>query len=137
MRSTAVIFLTGNPGCIDYYGSFLTRLAEDIGVQNLHCLTFANFDRPLKNVLSLQEQIAHIRSQLNAIITSSSTPLDIIVVGHSVGAYVGLELVQGLPRREDAQIVGFIGLWPTVAWIAQSRSGRRLGVRGWHGSKQI
>lgn len=68
----------------------------------------------------------------------------VVVVGHSVGAYIGLEVVRRLraearerwsegrfiggKKGEEVKIVGYVGLWPTVTWIGRSRMGRKIGV---------
>jgi len=51
--------------------------------------------------------------------------LDVIVMGHSVGSYIGLELVQRHRRRlesgvKEVRIVGGICLFPTVVDIGES-----------------
>lgn len=67
-------------------------------------------------------------------------PVKIIIMGHSVGAYIGMEVLRrwqerGKERRgeekkegEKGRMVGFVGLWPTVTWIGRSASGRKLVV---------
>lgn len=59
----------------------------------------------------------------------------VILVGHSVGAYIGLEILRRWrekgkkgEREVRMRIMGYVGLWPTVTWIGRSPSGRKLGV---------
>ncbi len=106
-------------------------------------------------VLSLQEAITDVEARLERYAAAAakaeerSGPVRVILVGHSVGAYVGLEILRR--RAETARqpaaadpalrVVGFVALFPTVTEIAQSPSGRRFAVsaggrgprRCWHG----
>jgi hypothetical protein len=66
----------------------------------------------------------------------------VTLIGHSVGAYIGMEVlrlwkeehVPHLAMESEAlagvemEIVSLIGLWPAITHIAESPSGRRLGV---------
>ena len=64
----------------------------------------------------------------------------VVLVGHSVGAYVALEVLRGVlggGRKKrgggdgdwgGVRVVGVVGLWPTVTHIGRSRSGVRVGV---------
>lgn len=61
----------------------------------------------------------------------------VILVGHSVGAYIALEVLRrvqdgrkwgGGGEGQRMRIVGVVGLWPTVTHIARSASGVRMGV---------
>lgn len=64
--------------------------------------------------------------------------MDVILIGHSVGAYMLLEVLdrwqreeeEGEGKREETfRIVGGVGLFPTIVDIAQSEKGRALSVR--------
>lgn len=57
----------------------------------------------------------------------------VILVGHSVGAYIALEMLRRIQETrkgdgEGIRVVGVVGLWPTVTHIARSASGVRMGV---------
>lgn len=61
----------------------------------------------------------------------------VILMGHSVGAYIALEVLRrvqegrkrgGGGEGQGMRIVGVVGLWPTVTHIARSASGVRMGV---------
>ena len=147
-----VFFITGNPGCIGYYHTFLSLLAEhasDAAV-NFYGHSLANFvdearyNSTQRGVLGLQEQISYMEELLECYVRSISgnmktdrvtTQPKVILVGHSVGAYIALEILR---RRKESKnqgkdrdrfyICGFVGLWPTVTWIGESPSGKKLGV---------
>ena len=159
-----VYFVPGNPGCIAYYHVFLSQLADSFyfraSVDNLpkvHVFghSLANFahgpnlphmaHRP---VLGLQEQISYAEKNLDSYVTaqrrqgvelSMQTPrlANIVLVGHSVGAYICMELLRRWRDSERAtgyssilgfRIVGFVGLFPTITWLGKSPRGKILGV---------
>ncbi|KAL9112229.1 MAG: hypothetical protein Q9187_007795 [Circinaria calcarea] len=110
-----------------------------------------------RKLLSLQEQIQYVEAILEQYVHSSQAeytdqgftngksppPLKIILVGHSVGAYVCMEVLRRRRAKEKMQterpdgssglgrmkLIGFIGLWPTITWIGQSPSGRRISLQ--------
>src|SRR5205807_2345433 len=57
----------------------------------------------------------------------------VILIGHSVGAYILLEVIRRLRENvereeEGVQVIGGICLFPTVTHIAKSPSGRKSSV---------
>ena len=142
-----IYFITGNPGLILYYQPFLSRLhsllascsATDSARFHIcgHSLKGFEFqcddyaELP-KSPLSLGEQIKyqehllyqHIRSHRTR---TSNTP-KVILMGHSVGAYILLELIRNHRAmidhgEEDFDLIGGILLFPTITYIAQSPLG--------------
>jgi len=146
-----IFFITGNPGCIGYYHSFLSLLSKNLSSENISIYghSLANFvddpppshaPCPPKHVLGLQGQIDCVERILesyadaNDLRTGGNMPR-VILVGHSVGAYIGLEILRRSrekgkkgEREVRMRIMGYVGLWPTVTWIGRSPSGRKLGV---------
>ena len=116
-----------------------------------------------RKILSLQEQIQYVEMILEQYVQSLEeghvdqgftsrkppTQVKVILVGHSVGAYIGMEILRRRRAKEKRQnklpngdgdlqgikLIGFIGLWPTITWIGESPSGRRLivsiGIHKW------
>ena len=98
-----------------------------------------------KRVLGLQGQIGGLEACLRGYIQrhrdvdvdgDEAVRHRVVVVGHSVGAYIGLEIVRrhqewvrGRKAGRGFEVVGFVGLWPTVTHIAESERGKRVGVR--------
>ncbi|PBP28648.1 hypothetical protein BUE80_DR000266 [Diplocarpon rosae] len=82
-----IYYITGNPGLIGYYNTFL---------QSLHPLLGA------------------------------SDPQSVILIGHSVGSYILLELIKRLGKSSPVKIKAGILLFPTITHIAKSPSGARL-----------
>ena len=96
-----------------------------------------------RKVLGLQEQIEFVEARLRDYVRLHAEAADegrerqqqrVIIVGHSVGAYMGLEVIRRERERlkegkgMEGRIVGFVGLWATVTWILSSPSGRKVAV---------
>ena len=142
-----IYFLTGNPGLILYYQPFLSKLHSLLTESSStdydrfhicgHSLKGFEFEND-KNVklpekpLSLAEQIeyqedllySHIRSHRKR---TGNNP-KVILMGHSVGAYILLELIKNHPKRieegeRDFDLIGGVLLFPTITHIAQSPLG--------------
>ena len=149
-----VFFIPGNPGCIGFYNTFLlllSRLLTDHHV-DICGYSLAHFiDHPGQDIepegnkhISLQGQISYVENLLRAhFVDQPAIAQDartgkvpsIIIVGHSVGAYIGLEVLRRWRMSSGTaldkgkiKIVGFLGLWPTITWIGSSPSGRRAVV---------
>lgn len=153
-----VFMITGNPGLAEFYRPFLTNLhsllenanrsrTDDKRVQRIHafCPNLAGFAidghaarASDGNYFDLQQQIEHVEMQLYAacdtINAGASRPLKVILMGHSVGAYILLELLRRgrqagwNGRAQSMQVVGGICLTPTVVDIAKSRKGEMFAV---------
>ncbi|KAL7267349.1 hypothetical protein RUND412_010067 [Rhizina undulata] len=151
---TLLLFLPGNPGVIHYYTSFLSTLSSllqlNASANNVHILgvSHAGFDtRPAgdKRRYGLREQIDGKVKLLEWIAgqwgegkllggrKEDGGRLRVVVVGHSVGAFVALEVVKciGERRREgwsggEVNVIGGVMLFPTIVDIALSPKGRML-----------
>ena len=149
-----IYFITGNPGLISYYKPFLSKLHSLLGSCSStdsarfhicgHSLRGFEFQddqnvKPPKKPLSLAEQIEfqdyllykHIRSHRAR---TGITP-KVILMGHSVGAYILLELIKNHPKRiedgeQDCDLIGGVLLFPTITHIAQSPLGMIASVSG-------
>ncbi len=148
-----IYFITGNPGLIYYYQPFLSRLhallARSSRTANArfhicgHSLKGFEFDRngayggPPESPLSLAQQIKfqedllyrHIKSHRGR---TGNNP-KVILMGHSVGAYILLELIKQHRDRiedgeEDFDLIGGVLLFPTITHIAQSPLGKVASV---------
>ena len=150
-----IYFLPGNPGLIPYYQPFLSRLYTLLSTSSTdesyrfhicgHSLQGFGFaqkgenpkapSRPfgLEQQIKAQESLfyRHIRKHRNR---TGNTP-KVILMGHSVGCYMLLELIQQHRDKvegegeEDFDLIGGILLFPTITHIAQSPLGMVFGVR--------
>lgn len=145
-----LFLISGNPGIIEYYEPFLKKLKDLLSsspIQNktlfhLAGRDLAGFndddhepfttDRP---PFDLEHQITHTLSQLAAMrITcgqNTGRPFDqVILIGHSVGAYIALEIFHRLLQKPDQaphlRLKAGILLFPTITHLAQSPSGIHL-----------
>lgn len=154
-----IFFITGNPALPEYYNGFLhslqsllaPRASQDVEInicsQSLPGFEIAEHSNPYRSLHSkrpnglLYQIQATFDALQNAILQCSSNnddtePPAVILVGHSVGAYIALELIRGerLDTLLEAQslhtnqgglnIVAAICLLPTVVDIAKSRNGQ-------------
>ena len=158
-----VFFLTGNPGCVECYHDFLTILSHSLLNSPLTCKQRARFyiyGHSLANfvddaavgttaepgrILSLQEQIHFVVETLRSYVKHykqvkedgdgrTDSPCRVILIGHSVGTWMSMEILSRLQSRQIAvqglHIVGMIALFPTITQLAQSPSGLRFRVSG-------
>lgn len=152
-----IYFITGNPGLIEYYRIFLTHLYGLLLQSTLEIrANFHVFGRSLSGFevddeankehapentppFGLLDQIDHSENAVEQLVRdllerSQTGDIRVILVGHSVGAYILLELVRRLREKtgkapdDGVRVVGGICLFPTVTHIAQSASGRRSSV---------
>ncbi|KZV15138.1 hypothetical protein F511_34643, partial [Dorcoceras hygrometricum] len=106
-----VLFIPGNPGVISFYTEFLESLFELLGGKA--CVTgkkrlnfFPNWESG--RLFSLQEQIEHKISFIEHVFQDASP---IVLVGHSIGSYISLELL----TRYKEKIMYCICLYPFLA----------------------
>lgn len=178
-----IFLIPGNPGCVGYYHDFLSLLVsifEDskfsgarihvYGCSAANLVDDKGEDSGKGKILGLKGQIEYFEGKLQDYIeaqslesdvsdgTNDSRTVKVILVGHSVGAYICMEILRHWKerKREASEIssatttgniqstsikmsqssrgllgvdfIGLLGLWPTITEIAQSPSGRRLGV---------
>lgn len=140
-----IFMITGNPGLISYYEPFLSTLntllsssASRFYISGYSLAGFHSSKRDLRgaqpSLIGLQEQIDHVEQKLfkQVYALRSTRPghvcPKVILMGHSVGAYILLELIRQHRTRveegeEDFDLIGGILLFPTITHIAQSPQG--------------
>ncbi len=157
-----IFFIPGNPGLIRYYHAFLACLSKGLGESGSKPNSIHIYGHSLGGFLSpeestetrqapygLQQQIDYVEATLQSYVQSqqfddgnaqesgklsSQKPIQIILIGHSVGTYILLELIRrhreklSLGKGEELRIVGGVLLFPTVTHLAKSPSGVKLGV---------
>ncbi|KAJ5417138.1 uncharacterized protein N7487_000688 [Penicillium crustosum] len=154
-QKTTIFFISGNPGLIGYYHPFLSLLAKHLDEPKEEYLTslpsfqiygcsLSGFEidelhsSPSPNNavdLDLEGQICFAQGKLATLMGDESngngkgTRQKVILIGHSVGAYIAMEILRR--HRETSpestfDIVGGAMLFPTVKDIAASPSGQKL-----------
>jgi Lipid-droplet associated hydrolase len=140
-----IYFITGNPGLISYYNTFFQTLHELLtsstasasNIFHIHGQSLAGFEddatKPFRlTPYSLENQISHSLSTLQGLQIPSgpkkSQPYtSVVLIGHSVGSYILLELINRLRKSSSPlTIKAGILLFPTVTHIAQSPSGIKV-----------
>lgn len=151
-----VFFITGNPGLVEYYRTFLTHLyallsssasLQDAGAEvHIYGRSLGGYEvngdygdvvhneapRGLEP-LGLKAQTDFVREHLAKVVKDLGRDQDessdwrVILVGHSVGTYIMLEIIERL-KRAGPNIVGGVCLMPTVVDIAKSSSGTKVNV---------
>ncbi|KAF4547956.1 Lipid-droplet associated hydrolase-like protein [Elsinoe fawcettii] len=164
-RHLLVYFLTGNPGLIGYYNTYLNALGNHfnkavnksdtaIHVYGCSLAGFETRDRPTNaqfeakygtgpyNVdqqidyidqaiddayADLSDHLQHASSRLGRLGGKDENKIKAVLIGHSFGTYMSLEILQRRRRRQSpVSIIGVILLCPTVMNLAQSPSGRKI-----------
>ena len=145
-----VYFITGNPGLIEYYEIFLNTLhtllsnstgkSSETDVISIYGQSLAGFeeDTAFSNIdqkttpYGLEEVIEISLKSLQGLRITSGTRkgqqyTSVILIGHSVGSYILLEIIQRLrKRRIPINIRAGILLFPTVTHLSQSPSGLKI-----------
>lgn len=144
-----IFHIPGNPGLIPYYEPFLVTLQKLLsslesarfyicGYSLLGFETAGGHTAKPSQLVGLQDQINYIENLLydkvEKIRAATGRPPKVIIMGHSVGAYILLEIVLRHRKKiqspdEDFDLIGGILLFPTIADIAQSPSGVVVSVR--------
>ncbi|KAJ5165109.1 Protein of unknown function DUF2305 [Penicillium coprophilum] len=157
-QKTTIFFISGNPGLIGYYHPFLSLLSKYLDQPKerhspsppsfqIHGCSLSGFEinehQPSPSQdngidLNLEDQICFVQGKLAALMAdepnlngtvNSGTRQKVILIGHSVGAYIAMEILRR-HREESPQstfnIVGGAMLFPTVKDIAASPSGQKL-----------
>lgn len=146
-----IFFICGNPGLIEYYHAFLLQVRRRLqanghgdnatiyGASHDGFEIEANTRRTALHdpPYSLQEEIEGVKRRLQAKTrdlagTDPEEPLQVVLMGHSVGAYMLMEVLAWWQKHKEEQaifsLVGGVCLFPTVVDIAKSPRGRVLSV---------
>lgn len=142
-----IYFITGNPGLIGYYETFLKTLhgllsgplsSSRSAVFHVYGQSLAGFEDEISSdpiptePYNLEYQIQRSQKSLEELRIESGPragePFDkVVMIGHSVGSYMLLEIIQRLRKSPSTLKVGAgILLFPTVTHIGQSPSGVRI-----------
>ena len=152
-----IFMITGNPGLISFYEPFLSTLSTLLSTSSSSSLSSACFhirgnslagfnsgkddnEKSSEFPFSLEDQILHTENLLFTELSEFRDSKDsgdispkVILMGHSVGAYILLELIRR--HREkihegevDFDLIGGILLFPTITHLAESPQGMMYSV---------
>ncbi|BGP47435.1 hypothetical protein JCM10450v2_003287 [Rhodotorula kratochvilovae] len=134
-----LLFIPGNPGLVGFYRSFLASLRNSLpadlrsqtkvyAVGHLRHTPDFKEDRGFnpQHLPSLQDQVTdkvtfvELLAQTDKLGTRDGPKL--VVLGHSIGAWVGLQMLKERPQYISA----VHALFPTISRMAETPNGRRL-----------
>lgn len=126
--TSLLLLLPGNPGLISYYTHFLRTLSPLLPNTVLFGASHAGFT-PSANptYYTLREQVS-LKLQLLRHVCAEEGVRDVVLVGHSMGAWIGMEMLRELGSEGGVKVRGMVGMFPTVIEIAESKAGRMMGV---------
>ncbi|KAF1346592.1 hypothetical protein BDV97DRAFT_222489 [Delphinella strobiligena] len=143
-KKLLVFFITGNPGLIGYYQTFLTLCYDSLRSKykdhSIHVFgtSLAGFDiageTKHDKPFDLEHQIQYIDQTLTRQVpskASTTNPTRAILLGHSVGSYILLEVLRRQKSHHDnntLKLISGICLFPTITHIAKSLSGKRISL---------
>ncbi|CAO1941007.1 unnamed protein product [Urochloa humidicola] len=108
--SLHVLVIPGNPGIAAFYKDFVEALYENLGGQAsitaVGHISHSQKDSEHGRLFSMHEQIDHKVDFIEQELQHSEQ--SIVLVGHSIGAYIGLEVFKRLQNK----INFFVGLYP-------------------------
>lgn len=140
-----LLFIPGNPGVASYYMDFLhsiytsTRLNQrGIEIVAVSHRGHARLDDLATNTAqakshasmrygSLCDQVQHKLAVLDAIheqYNAEQHNTDVVIVGHSIGAWIATQVVKARPKHVQALHL----LFPTLAWIGSTPNARRISL---------
>jgi pimeloyl-ACP methyl ester carboxylesterase len=160
-KRVLIFFIPGNPGLVEYYRHFLEIIRKRLNDRVSHTGTqyyisggsLAGFDvcRGSRRVpttnqslpLSLDDQVEDVYARLQATVARLRAENDIhgdlpvVVMGHSIGAYMVLETVAKWKKLAkqgptNMSISAGLCLFPTIFELFLSPMGRQVGVRTMH-----
>lgn len=140
-----IYFITGNPGLISFYIPFLSHLnslLQDSRFSTKQDVSFDVFGRSLSGFevdratrstpYSLEEQINNAEDAAIEFVKSvrlSDSSTRVILMGHSVGTYIMLEILRRQRlKAEGLDVRGGVCLFPTIVDLAGSPSGEKVRV---------
>jgi hypothetical protein len=145
----------GNPGLVDFYIPFLSAIYEKLISTNVAILARAHLDHapqilehsrhPPSHGLTIQ--IESLIEILDSILYNY-TKTRIVVIGHSVGAWISLQVgdlsptdlvplgltqVIKLLKARSNQVIAVFLLFPTISYIGNTPNGKKLTVsKAWY-----
>jgi Lipid-droplet associated hydrolase len=153
-RRYLIFVIPGNPGLVEYYRTFMTSLFSTLSATgavtksaafDVYGRSLAGFEiagRGPGGVVGLREQILFVEGQLceavRQIQRRGGKRPRVVLVGHSVGSYILLEIIRRHRERLESgsaveggaepDVVGGVCLFPTVVDIGLSKRGVRMTV---------
>ncbi|ONK77496.1 uncharacterized protein A4U43_C02F7180 [Asparagus officinalis] len=117
-----IVFVPGNPGVISFYKDFVESLYElldgNASITAICHIAHTRKDWERGRMFSLQDQINHKVDFIKQELQTNGPPL--ILVGHSIGSYICIEVFKRLPQ----QVRFAIGLYPFLLTVDSPKLSR-------------
>ncbi|KAI6781154.1 uncharacterized protein J7T54_002510 [Emericellopsis cladophorae] len=121
-----IYFVTGNPGLIKYYEPFLTLLSSLCnGSHAIYGRDLLGFSQEDTTLYDLEGQIEGIYADIRAQVKAGGYE-NVLLMGHSVGTYIAVEIMARSLARADLTIQNAILITPTLTWLGKSSRGKQL-----------
>ncbi|KAG0457918.1 hypothetical protein HPP92_023075 [Vanilla planifolia] len=124
--SLNVLLIPGNPGVISFYKEFVEALYENLGgyasITAIGHISHSRQDTANGRLFSFQEQINHKVDFIKQGLRNNHLP--IILVGHSIGSYISMEIFKRFPD----QVAFAIFLYPFLSLNPRSLRQCMIGV---------
>ncbi|KAF2404185.1 hypothetical protein EJ06DRAFT_578878 [Trichodelitschia bisporula] len=134
--SYLIFLITGNPGLAGYYTTFTTHLHTLLRISHpatsirIYARSLAGFETALPTPpkpLGLLAQVDAVKAVLRRKVKEVEDEVGrvkVVLVGHSVGSWILLEILQRVRWEGGVEVVAGVCLFPTVVDIARSPRGR-------------
>jgi len=125
------VIVPGNPGCIKFYDKFAAAVGEATGVSvkgashTGHAkIPSSDHEHPGLEDCGLEAQIRHKVEFLRQEVLDAFER--VVLIGHSIGCYMILHLMDLLTEEERSKIAKCILLFPTIENMRETPNGRKL-----------
>lgn len=120
--SKSIVIIPGNPGLGGFYIPFAHELYKLFNEQiSILVISQAGHSPPVKTCFTLNEQIEHKLQSIEQLLPKSNNHR-LILIGHSIGAYMLLQMLDRLSERIDRAFL----LFPTIERMRESDAGKRF-----------
>ncbi|CAF1279398.1 unnamed protein product [Adineta steineri] len=122
LSSKTIVIIPGNPGLGGFYIPFAHEL-YNLFNENISILVIsqAGHSPPLKHCFTLNEQIEHKLQAIKQLVPNNSNH-QLILIGHSIGAYMVLNMLDKLENKLNRAFL----LFPTIERMGESDAGQRF-----------
>jgi len=118
----SIIIIPGNPGLGGFYIPFAHELYNYFNEEIcILVISQAGHSPPVDYCFSLQEQIEHKLAAIEQLLPNNPNHR-LILIGHSIGAYMVLKMLERLENRLDRAFL----LFPTIERMRESSAGQRF-----------
>ena len=122
LSSKSLVIIPGNPGLGGFYIPFAHELYKLFNEKiSILIVSQAGHSPPVKRCFTLNEQIEHKLKSIEQLLPTSENHR-LILIGHSIGAYMVLKMLDRLENRIDRAFF----LFPTIERMKESSAGQRF-----------